>query len=53
MFKWLMRFKNRNVCALCKKKTKEPRKYWNDKNEPISVCPLCVPYAERRLYRKR
>jgi hypothetical protein len=49
MFSWLIGSK----CAVCGKKAVEPRKYFDDKAKPIKVCKNCVPYAERRAFRKR
>ena len=40
-------------CAICKKKAKQPRKYYSDLQKPIIVCINCVTYAERRAFRKR
>lgn len=53
MFSWLKRLFGDRHCAFCKKKTDEPRKYWNDKGEPIVICPMCVEYAERRAFNRR
>lgn len=49
MLAWLFGGK----CAICGKKAVEPRKYYNDRGKPIRVCRMCVPYAERRAFRKR
>jgi hypothetical protein len=49
MLSWLLGSK----CAVCNKKAKESRNYFNDKGKPIVVCLKCIPYAERRAYRKR
>lgn len=40
-------------CAICGKKASQPRKYMNPQGKPVKVCSLCVPYAERRAFRKR
>lgn len=40
-------------CAVCKHKAREPRKYFDDRNEPVFDCRQCVLYAERRAFRKR
>ncbi|MDF2924571.1 MAG: hypothetical protein K0R57_3485 [Paenibacillaceae bacterium] len=40
-------------CAICGKKAVQPRKYLNPQGKAVKVCSLCVPYAERRAYRKR
>lgn len=40
-------------CAVCKQKAREPRKYFDDHNQPVVVCAQCVLYAERRAFRKR
>lgn len=39
-------------CYFCRKKDSDLRFYRNEQNKKISVCPLCVEYAERRAYRK-
>ncbi|MEQ6378631.1 hypothetical protein RZN25_17635 [Bacillaceae bacterium S4-13-56] len=44
-------FKSRQ-CFFCKKKIKPFTIYENDKREKIDVCPMCIDYAERRLYKK-
>ncbi len=49
MLSWL--FGSR--CALCGKKAREARNYVDEKGQPIKVCKMCVPYAERRAFRKR
>jgi hypothetical protein len=40
-------------CGICNKKAQDPRKYFNDIGRPIVVCGKCVPYAERRAFRRR
>lgn len=49
MFSWLFPSK----CAVCGRKAKESRKYYNSQGKPVKVCIPCVPYAERRAFRKR
>jgi hypothetical protein len=49
MLNWLFR----NKCAICGHKAVQPRRYFDDKGKPIKVCSNCVPYAERRAFRKR
>ncbi|SET99595.1 hypothetical protein SAMN05421676_11386 [Salinibacillus kushneri] len=39
-------------CAICKKKAEKPTTYYNDQGESVPVCFKCVPYAERRAFRK-
>jgi ribosome-binding protein aMBF1 (putative translation factor) len=43
----------RAKCAICGKKASQPRKYLNAEGKPVKVCALCVPYAERRAFRRR
>jgi uncharacterized OB-fold protein len=40
-------------CAVCGKRAMQPRNYLDDKGRPIKVCASCVPYAERRAFRKK
>jgi len=40
-------------CAVCQQKARQPRKYYNDRNEAVVVCAQCAIYAERRAFRKR
>ncbi len=40
-------------CAICKKKERKSVKYIDDQGKHVDICYLCVPYAERRAYRKR
>lgn len=39
-------------CYFCNKKDKESRKYVDEKLGEISVCAMCVEYAERRAFSK-
>jgi hypothetical protein len=39
-------------CAMCKKKIKESRLYFDDAGKKNHICLMCVPYAERRAFRK-
>ncbi len=49
MLSWLFGTK----CAVCGKKAKDARNYVDDMGKAIKVCEKCVPYAERRAFRKR
>ncbi|GAA0502722.1 hypothetical protein GCM10008986_32930 [Salinibacillus aidingensis] len=40
------------TCAICKNKAEQPAIYYNDEGEKVFVCFKCVPYAERRAFRK-
>ena len=51
MFAWLKGMFSKN-CDLCKKTTRSPRIYFDDRGNRVKVCELCVTYAERRAYRK-
>lgn len=42
----------RKRCGLCHKKASGMRKYLNDQEKIIYVCPQCAGYAERRAFRK-
>ncbi|RYM04941.1 hypothetical protein EWH99_07975 [Sporolactobacillus sp. THM7-7] len=42
-----------NRCSLCYRKVSGLRKYINDRDESIKVCPSCGEYAERRAFRKK
>lgn len=39
-------------CFFCRKKAVSPRCYVADTGKQVSVCVHCVPYAERRAFRK-
>jgi hypothetical protein len=39
-------------CDLCKKTTRSPRMYLDERGKRVKVCELCVTYAERRAFRK-
>jgi hypothetical protein len=40
-------------CAICGKRVTQARNYIDDHGKPIKICANCVPYAERRAFRKR
>ena len=39
-------------CFFCQKKEAESGRYLSDTGKRIVVCINCVPYAERRAFRK-
>ncbi len=39
-------------CAMCGQKAVKPTEYRNDGGAKVLVCHKCVPYAERRAFRK-
>jgi hypothetical protein len=53
MISWIKRLFKKNDCVFCKKEAHQPRKYLDDGGKEVTVCPLCVEYAERRAYRKQ
>ncbi|WP_171038142.1 hypothetical protein [Aquibacillus sediminis] len=53
MFKWLKKLVQQQTCAFCHNKLERSQDYINDVEETISVCYKCVPYAERRAFRKK
>ncbi|WP_171038141.1 hypothetical protein [Aquibacillus sediminis] len=53
MFKWFKRLMQPKTCAICHNKLERSQDYMNDAGETISVCYKCVPYAERRAFRKK
>ncbi|SDK34510.1 hypothetical protein SAMN05216243_2810 [Sediminibacillus albus] len=40
-------------CAMCGQKAAKPTEYINDREEKVIICYKCVPYAERRAFRRR
>lgn len=39
-------------CVICHRYAERPQTYYNDQGEKVKVCYKCVPYAERRAFRK-
>lgn len=53
MFDYMKSLFKRKKCAICGKNAEKPANYYDDKGEKVVVCFQCVPYAERRAFRKR
>lgn len=53
MFDFIKKLVQPQKCAICHNKLERPTTYYNDRNEQVKVCYKCVPYAERRAYRKK
>lgn len=52
LFNWCKGLLSNSNCAICKKSAKGGTRYYNERSERVKVCSKCVPYAERRAYRK-
>lgn len=52
MFQYLKRLLRPEKCAICNSNPSSPAMYYNDLGQKVKVCYKCVPYAERRAYRK-
>ncbi len=49
----MFRLFKKKKCAICGQKTVRPTEYIDDRGEKVLVCYKCVPYAERRAFRKK
>ncbi|MGF2618055.1 hypothetical protein ACQUWN_20945 [Rossellomorea aquimaris] len=52
MLNLLKKLSLQSKCAICKQKPKQAAVYFNDRGQKVKVCAKCVPYAERRAFRK-
>lgn len=40
-------------CVICHGRPERAQLYYDDQGQKVKVCYKCVPYAERRAFRKK